>query len=500
MAELATLAALLELRARERPDALAFAQGDDVLRYAALLDDAERAGAWLLHSGIRPGDRVALVFPAGLDFVRAFYALQRIGAVPCAFDPAVPASTTLQRIARIQPRCLLAGDDRPLDGAVVKVLRWRDRQDVHGNVREPLPPIPDDEHALAFLQPTSGTSGEPRAAMVLQRNAVASLSAARELLDPIASDVLVGWVPPWHDLGLMRFVLGPVFFGLPCHIVAPAVRTIPLWLSTIARVRGTISGAPDFAFRLAARMVAPGAVDLSSLRYATNGGEPVRQSTIVAFESRFGVPGAVRPGYGLAEATLGVTTLRPGEEMRVDDRGNVSCGRALSGVEVRIDDGEILVRGPAVFAGYFDAPEETHRALRDGWLHTGDAGHLDEDGHLYVLARRRAMLKRGGVPLAPRELEEAAQSVPGVRIAAAIGLPATARSSTEEIVLVFEAEGAADDASLSRQIAAAIERTLGFAPERILAVAPRSIPRTWNGKIRHRELREQFVETISNEQ
>ncbi|HWS73432.1 MAG TPA: AMP-binding protein, partial [Thermoanaerobaculia bacterium] len=326
---MATLAALLEARSRDLPGAIAFVAGDDVLRYAALRDDANRAAAWLLRHGVSPGDRVAMLFPSGLDFVRAFFALQRIGAAPCAFDPAVPMATTLQRIARVAPRCLLTSIDAPIDDAAIPVLRWSNRPEG----RAPLPPLPSDERAVAFLQPTSGTTGEPRAAVILQCNVLASLRAARELLDPVASDVLVGWVPPWHDLGLMRFVLAPVSFGLPNHIVTPAIRTIPLWLATIARVRGTISGAPDFAFRLAARMVDPRDVDLSSLRFATNGGEPVRQSTIAAFESRFGVPRALRPGYGLAEATLGVSTLRLGEELRVDARGNVSCGRPLAGVE-----------------------------------------------------------------------------------------------------------------------------------------------------------------------
>ena len=175
----------------------------------------------------------------------------------------------------------------------------------------------------------------------------------------------------------------------------------------------------------------------------------MRRSTIAGFEERFGVPGVLRPGYGLAEATLGVTALRPGEPLRVDGRGNVSCGRPFPGVEVRIArrtgeeaSGEILVRGPAVFAGYFDAAEATAEALRDGWLHTGDVGRLDADGHLYVLGRRRALLKRGGAPLAPRELEEAAGSVPGVRLAAAVGLPPAGDAATEEIAVAVEADPA----------------------------------------------------------
>jgi acyl-CoA synthetase (AMP-forming)/AMP-acid ligase II len=281
--------------------------------------------------------------------------------------------------------------------------------------------------------------------------------------------------------------------------VPPAISTLPLWLETAARVRATILGAPDFAYRLAVRLVEARGIGLSSLRYATNGGEPVRRSTILAFEERFGVPGIVRPGYGLAEATLGVTCLRPGEPLRVDSGGNVSCGRPFPGVEVRIayeseDVGEILVRSPAVFAGYFEAEEASAECVRDGWLHTGDIGRLDEDGHLYVLGRKRALLKRGGVPLAPRELEEAAQSVPGLRIAAAISLPPTSEASTEEIVLAAEADPAATAPQLAAAVARAIEEVVGFAPDRVVLLAPRMIPRTANGKIRHRRLRDELIE------
>ena len=153
-----------------------------------------------------------------------------------------------------------------------------------------------------------------------------------------------------------------------------------------------------------------------------------------------------------------------------------------------IEADEILVRGPNVFAGYFDAEEATARALRDGWLYTGDHGKLDADGNLYVLGRQRAMIKRGGVALAPRELEEAAQSVAGVRVAAAVGVPS---ELTEEIVVVIEAEG--DPSSIEIAVAAAVERAIGFAPDRVLVQAPRTIARTANGKIRHAVLRDQLT-------
>jgi fatty-acyl-CoA synthase len=478
--EIRTLDAALAHRAACAPDAVAFAEGGERLSYGRLRAEAEAIASGLASLGVRRGDRVVLLLPAGLDFIRAFFALQRLGAVPCALDPSMAAATAARRAARVRPALVLGVGGVPLD-EVPRLQPW-----------EGEGPEEDD---VAFLQPTSGTSGEPRAAVVLHRNVIASLRVSRDWIGLGPQDVLVSWVPPWHDLGLVRFVLSPVYLGAPCHLVPPAIRTLPLWLQTASEVRATVLGAPDFAWRLATRLVNPEGLDLSALRYATNGGEPVRQSTIVSFERRFGVPGVIRPGYGLAEATLGVTGLLPGEPLRVDSRGNVSCGRPLLGTEVRIDGqlGEILVRGPVIFAGYFEAEEATRETLRDGWLHTGDMGRLDADGHLYVLGRKRALLKRGGASLAPRELEEAAEGVPGVKVAAAVGLPPSLNAATEEIVLAIEADPATEPSQLAWAVSVAIEEALGFAPDGVLVLASRAIPRTPNGKVRHAALRDAIL-------
>jgi fatty-acyl-CoA synthase len=602
--EVRTLDEMLARRAAGAPDALAFAavaddagrerdgEGDGRLTYGALRADALALAGGLARLGVgrhgrggRDGgegrgersERVALLLPAGLGFVQAFFALQRLAAVPFALSPQLPPDTAARSAARVRPRLVLVAG--PAAGELAAAcdavgLHAIDLAAVAGSAGVRLAPADGGPDDPAFLQATSGTSGEARAAIVLQRNALASLAAARERLEIGPSDVLVGWVPPWHDLGLLRFVLGPVYCGAPCYLVPPAIRTLPLWLRTAAQVRATILGAPDFAYRLATRMVDPAGLDLSALRYATNGGEPVRQSTIVAFEERFAVPGTLRPGYGLAEATLGVTCLAPGEPLRADARGNVSCGRPLPGVEIRIAPagpeasggaggtgaaggvdacgvgtgevcgfgdaagdgdahgtlgafgalnavnalnapnalntlnalnapnalhvvGEILVRGPGVFAGYFAAEEESREVLRDGWLHTGDVGAVDGDGHLYVLGRQRAMLKRGGAPLAPREVEEAAERVAGVRAAVAIGLPpAGAAAASEAIAVVLEADASRVDSfsRLAAAAAAAIEAALGFAPAAILALAPRSLPRTPNGKVQHQILRRALLD------
>jgi acyl-CoA synthetase (AMP-forming)/AMP-acid ligase II len=464
-----SLSDILFDRAASQPDALAFTHEGEHITYRELHDDAGALASGLAQLGVTAGDRVALIMPAGLDWVRAFWAIQRAGAVSCAFNPYVPTETAMRRAARVRPKVTLQSlDDVPRGTGS-------------------MPRIDADPESLAFLQPTSGTSGESRAVMIRQRNILSVLNSSQRAYEVDEKDVLVSWVPPWHDLGLVRFMIGAVQNAATCHIVTPSIRSIPRWLELVSEVRATITGAPDFAYRLAARLADPSRVDLSSVRWMTNGGEPVRASTIELFESRFGRRGIVCPGYGLAEATLGVTLTRPQQALRLDARGNVSCGKALPDVDVKIVNDEILVRGPGVFAGYFDAEEATAETLRDGWLHTGDFGHLDDDGELYILGRKRAMLKRGGAVLAPRELEEAAQNVEGVRLAAAVGVT---RDATEEIVVAVEIDPQGDEAAITAAVSREVQRTLGFAPERVLAMPPRSIPRTYNGKIRHAALKE----------
>jgi fatty-acyl-CoA synthase len=462
-------------RAQTDPERLAYDDGSRRMTYGELLESAEQRAARLAAAGVGARDRVVLAMSSGIPFAEAFWALQLLGASTCALSPAAPAPTVAGRAAYFRPRLVLHDD-------------WLDRAPTESGTPE-APGLSTED--IAFIQPTSGTSGEPRGAMILHRNVLGYLRSTDGDRHVDRDDVMVAWVPPWHDLGLVRFVIGSVFYGAACHIVEPAIRTIPQWLETIARTGGTVTGAPDFCYRLATRMVAPGSVDLSSLRFSTNGGEPVRSSTIEAFERSFGIRRVVLPGYGLAEATLGVTTAMPGDPLVVDARGNVSCGKAMTGLELRADGelsepGEILVRGDVVFAGYFDAPEESRERVRDGWLRTGDVGYLDAEGRLFVLGRMRSMIKRGGAVVAPRELEEAAGSVAGVRVAAATSTMSP-DALTETIHVVVESDR--EPGPLAAEVSRAIAETTGFAPARVVVTPPRTIPITANGKIQHGRLR-----------
>jgi acyl-CoA synthetase (AMP-forming)/AMP-acid ligase II len=243
------------------------------------------------------------------------------------------------------------------------------------------------------------------------------------------------------------------------------------------------------------------ALDLGSLRLVVTGGEPVRLATIRAFESRFDLPGVVRPAYGLSEATLAVTAVAPGEPLAVDATGNVSCGRPLPGFELRVVDangadcgagepGEIRVKSESLFSGYFEPGGPDTGMLREGWLATGDWGRLGAQGELYVLGRRRNLLKHGGATYAPRELEDAATEVAGVLASAAIALRDRARGEELPVLVVERATGAASaPAELARAVAESVRRELGILPGEVLIVAPGTLPRTDNGKLRHGELR-----------
>ncbi len=501
-----TLTEALLVRATDSPDSLAYEVRGERLTWRAVLNGARHAASAMARRGLERGVTCALVLPTSADFIHAIFGAQLLGAVPVALNPRLRPWQIRRRIDELGCALTIIGAARqePDFRTAFQELSILDSADLHGSpsitVASLAQASPED---LSHLQLTSGTSGAPRAAMIRHRNVIASLEAAHERLQPDANDVLVGWLPLHHDLGLLRLLFLPLYSGCRCCLIEPSMAALPVWLATISKVRGTITAAPDFAYRLVTRLVDAATVDLGSLRAATNGGEPVRLTSIRLFEQHFGVPGVVQPGYGLAEATLTVSAMRPGEALRSDARGNVSSGLPERDVDVRIVDekglaqdpgvrGRILVAGPTIFAGYWNDAIQTAEILKDGWLDTGDEGALDGDGYLYVLGRSRAMIKRAGATIAPREVEEAADSVTGVRRSAAIGLAVDSGSLTEELFVVAEIErrmiGGRSD-SVREAISDQVRRALGFPPRQVVLVSPGAIPRTPTGKIQYTELK-----------
>jgi len=502
-----TILHVLRQQALHRGSALAHAVGDAAVTFGDLWNDVRAIAATLGRYGVESRDRCALVLPTGLDLIRLIFAVQMRRAVPIVLNPDVADVVTAGRLARLRTALVVAEPDRAA-GLESQVSASGGRVVVADELTRPRSapmiaawPEPND---IAYLQLTAGTTGESRAAVVTHASLMASLEGSRRRLGITDTDVFASWIPLHHDFGLVRFVFGSVYAGCPSHLVPVSLTNLRPWLETMDRVRASITGGPDIGYRTAAQLVSSNGLNLSSLRVATNGGEGVRRSTIEMFESRFGLPGVIRPGYGLAEATLAVTCVAPGEALSVDAAGTVGCGAPLDGVTLRIVDsdgrpvgplteGEIQVRGACVFAGYFDDEPQSRAKLRGGWLHTGDIGCLDESGRLFVKGRARSLIKRGGAALAPKEIEEVVDGIPEVRLSAALGLAGLEFAVEERLVIVAELRGEsvsypADAAALTSRIAQHVAQRFGVMPFQVLLVEPGGIPLTASGKVQHAEV------------
>ena len=490
---------LLERRARDLPDRTAVGTASDTLTYAQLYDDARWLAKRLSARGLQHGSRCVLVLPSGLDFVRAVYAVQMTGAAPVAIDASLSRDTQQRRASLVDPALILASPEweAAAPSGTIAVASLASLRTASLDTEAPLRgPEADD---IAYLQFTSGSTGEPRAALIAHRSLLAGLAGIRDA-HGIGPDDVMGSATPLHlSPGLVRTVFGPVAFGCPAFVAPPSASGLS-WLALLTAVRATVTSAPDFAFRTSARMVPSQHIDLRALRIATSGGEAVRADSIAAFEKRFGLARVVQPAYGLTEATLIVASCAPGSEVSVEPDGAVSCGHILNGLELRIIDtnghecragesGEIAVRGAAVFSGYFaDADSTAHALKAGGWLHTGDIGARREDGSLVPRARSRALLKRAGEGIAPREIEERLDRLAHVRASAVVAI-AKAKGPGEQIVLVLEAGSRPDEGWRELAVAAqhAVADLVGTNAS-VVVVETAAIPRSGAGKVQYAEL------------
>ncbi len=383
-----------------------------------------------------------------------------------------------------------------------------DAQTASSSVHYPQP-MPDD---LAFLQYTSGSTGNPKGVMLSHANLLTNMQQMIAGMDITAQDVFVSWLPVYHDMGLILMSMVPFYLGVETHLLPTDLGNVRSWLKTIEARRATFTAAPDFAYRLCARYVAE-KIDLSSLRVALNAAEPVRARTIDDFEEKFGLRHVMTAGYGLAEATVGVSMSEPRKHPRVDAHGLVSVGRPFPRVEVEIMEGrqalpagqvgEIFIRSAANCRGYYRNPEETTRVFRqDGFLESGDLGYLDPDGYLFIAGRKKNIIKHAGETIAAQELEEVVDCLPDVRFCAAVGID-RGKLEGEQAYIFAELRRPGSNVQIEEtvlQIVESIHDRLGFRPARVLLLKSHGIPRTPNGKIQHVFLRESYLSGRLKEQ
>jgi fatty-acyl-CoA synthase len=509
-----TLGEMMRRRAAVSPDTQYFELFDETVTYGRLWAQAGRYAAGLARAGVQAGDKVCLIYPTCADFFYTFFGCLRLGVVPVPLYPTLGVDAT-GNIFRDSDAVAVAtiGWFRPgVDESVA--LAPNVRTIVEPNDLDVDAPAPADHVAkpgdVAFLQYTSGSTGSPRGVMLTHRNVMETCRFMSEGAGLTVEDRVVSWLPLYHDMGLIGCAFTPPLTATPLWLLPPDLRNPRQWLELITRVRATFTVSPDFGYRNCVRNVRdPGDVNLTSLKAALSGAEPVRMSTIEAFEAHFGLERVICPCYGLAEATLAVAIWPRNTPLRLDPSGRfLSVGRPCRGVSVRImepqDDGqedvvlgpgvegEVCVQSPGVMLGYYNNPEATARVLGpDGWLRTGDLGLLDDEGYLYITGRLKDLIILGGQNVLPADIEEVVDHVPGVRYSAAVGLDSE-RTGTQRLHVVAEvrSESAAEDEhrALVREIVNRVHTSRGHRPSRVLLVRTGTIPKTSSGKIQRSRL------------
>nr|AYM53193.1 AMP-binding protein [Melittangium boletus] len=539
-----TLHEALEAAARS-PLGLVFvdaAERETRVPWAQVHARARRTAAGLRRLGVKPGDRVALLLPTSPGFMDAFFGTLLAGAVPVPLYPPVRLGR-LEEYHRSTARMLeMSGAALVLTDAKVRLLLGapvaaaRPRLGCHtvdeasretGDVAYPA-----TAQALALIQFSSGSTVDPKPVALRHDNLMAQLAALEAEIPPPEDRTPVGvsWLPLYHDMGLIGCLLSALYYPGDMVLIPPEVFLArpALWLRALSRHRGFVSPAPNFAYGLCLKRVKDAemeGVDLSGWRHALNGAEPVSLETLRRFSERFArwgfQAGAMRPVYGLSEASLAVTFPVAGRgphALGVDGRvlaterraveGSrevVSVGRPVPGFEVQVRDvlghelperqvGRVFARGPSIMEGYFGHPEATVRALDEaGWLDTGDLG-FEADGELFLTGRAKDLVIIRGANHAPQEFEESLEGVDGLRPGCAVALGFTPEGEQDEVLLILaeHAPGASGD-GLEERVREAVVEATGVRPHTVRILEPGTLPRTSSGKLRRSEALRRFL-------
>jgi acyl-CoA synthetase (AMP-forming)/AMP-acid ligase II len=561
-----TLVEALRIQLEERPEVehlLPLADDgtpEEPLTFAQLHEGAEAVARGLRARRVMPGETVALMLPTGRDFFFSFLGILFAGAVPVPIYPPVKLDQLEEYAGRqsgilrnAQAKALitvpgaraLAGLLRPQAPTLGPILRAEQLMEEGRRWRTgiALPEVSEDD--LGLIQYTSGSTGDPKGVALTHANLIANIRAIGEAVEVRGEDVVVSWLPLYHDMGLIGCWLFALCHGLPIVSFSPLafLRRPKRWLQAMTDYRGALSPAPNFAYELCLRRIRDrdlADLDLSSWRAALNGAEPIHPDTLERFCDRFGPrgfdPRALKPVYGLAENAVALTFTPLRELPRVDrverdafqrhrravpvgEDGDgdldateilsfVGVGRPIPGNELRLVDdrgkpvperveGLVEFRGASATAGYYRNPEAT-AAIRtgDGWIRSGDLGYL-ADGDLFITGRGKDLIIKAGRNVYPQEVESVAAEVEGVRrgCVAAFGVP-DPETGSEQLVVVAETrrKSPEDRQHLASEIRKRVGTEVKVAPDAVIVVGPHTIPKTPSGKLRRAETRSRHLE------
>ncbi|MFJ6434731.1 long-chain fatty acid--CoA ligase [Streptomyces sp. NPDC091416] len=468
---------------------------DQVLDYRALDERSARVAAWLIGEGVVPGDRVAVMLPNIPQFAVVYYGALRAGAVVVPMNPLLKSGEIAYGVGDCAARVLLTCGPSLPEALVAAEQLGTTCVDVAGDdfaaavdaVRPTAAIVERTDDDPAVILYTSGTTGRPKGAVLTHGNLRSNTETVARLLSVNSADVIFGGLPFFHVFGQTCGLNAAVLTGA-CVTLLPRFDPATA-LRILTRDRVTImEGVPTMFVALLAAAQAAGGAATEGVRVAATGGSAMPVDVLHRFEAAFGCP--VVEGYGLSETspvvTLGTVdgTRKPG-----------SIGTPVEGVEVRLLDdegksvaegevGEIAVRGPNVMRGYWNRPEADAAAFTDGWFRTGDLARRDEDGHYFIVDRKKDLIIRGGYNVYPREIEEVLYTHAAVAEAAVIGVPHDLHGEEVCAVIALKPGATATTDELYEYVKARVApykypRTVRFAD---------ALPKGPTGKILKREL------------
>ncbi|QZY47194.1 fatty acyl-AMP ligase [Mycolicibacterium austroafricanum] len=497
---------------------------------------ARRVAGGLAAAGVGPGDAVAMLAGAPVEIAPAAQGVWMRGASVTMVHQPTPrtdlvrwAEETTAVIGMISARAVVISDPfmaaaPVLEGLGMTVLTIADHL-----AADRVDPVDTNDDDIALMQLTSGSTGSPKAVQITHANIVANADAMTAGCDfDIDTDVIVSWLPCFHDMGMTGYLTVPMYFGAELVKVTPMdfLSDILLWPRLIDKYRGTMTAAPNFAYNLLARRLRrqadPGEFDLSSLRWALSGAEqvdPLDVEDLCDAGAPFGLkPEAIVPAYGMAETTVAVSFSECGGGMVVDEvdadllavlhravpatkghtRRLVTLGRPLQGLEVRVVDedgaelpargvGVIEVRGEPVTKGYTTVAGFIGAQDDRGWYDTGDIGYLTEVGDVVVCGRLKDVIIMAGRNIYPTDIERAAGRVDGVRPGCAVAVRLEAGRSRETFAVAVECKDFGDETQVrrvERQVAHEVFAEVDVRPRNVVVLAPGTIPKTPSGKLR----------------
>jgi acyl carrier protein len=522
--------------------------GQDIT-YRQLLASASEVAGGLRAAGLRPGETVAVMLPTCVDFYLAFFGVMLAGgvAVPI-YPPARPDK--IEEYVRRQIAILRNAEVRFLISfervkAISKIMRVSIPSLIAATTVEALrqsgahgPRGAVTSPETAFIQYTSGSTGDPKGVVLTHANILANIQGIGHSVKVRPTDNGVSWLPLYHDMGLIGSWLFCLFYAVPLTMLSPiAFLTRPeRWLWALSDSRGTLCPAPNFAYELCARKIPDHALeglDLSPWRIAINAGEAVHPETLARFAERFKPygfrPESYVPCYGLAESSVALTfppidrapvidviqrdlferegRAQPAEPGDTNVVRFVANGKPMPGHEVRLVDdenrllgervqGRVFFRGPSRTSGYFRNPQATAAIMtEDGWMDSGDLGYW-ANGELFITGRLKDCIIKSGRNILPQEVEAATAEVAGVRRGCIAAFGALdEESGTERLVVAAETRATRPEelARIEADVIQKIDSVLGIPPDHVVLVRPQAIPKTSSGKIRRNETRSLYL-------